>query len=106
MVRVPTHREPTHPGEILLEEFLEPLQLTQTELANEIGVPFQRINDLVNGRRGITTDTALRLARYFNTTPDFWLNFQRRWDIYHTQNKNSDEIDKIKPRELKKVSSF
>ena len=74
MVRVPTHRPPTHPGEMLLEEFLKPLGLTQTELAERIGVPFQRINSLVNGKRSLTPDTALRLSRMFGTTPGFWMN--------------------------------
>ena len=63
MVRIPTHRTPTHPGEMLLEEFLDPMGLTQRELAEAIGVPYQRVNEIVNGRRGITPSTALRLAR-------------------------------------------
>ena len=74
MVRIPTHRTPTHPGEMLLEEFPIPLALTQRELAKAIHVPYQRINDLVNGRRGITPSTALRLAKYFEVSPPFWLN--------------------------------
>ncbi len=82
MVRVPTHRPPTHPGEMLLEEFLEPLRITQTELAERIEVPFQRVNSLVNGRRALTPDTALRLSRVFGTTPGFWMNHQLRWDLY------------------------
>ena len=65
MVRIPTDRVPTHPGEILLEEFLIPADLTQRHLANAIHVPYQRINDIVNGRRGITPSTALRLAKFF-----------------------------------------
>jgi antitoxin HigA-1 len=81
MVRVPTSRTPTHPGEMLLEEFLNPMGLTQRELADAIHVPYQRINDLVNGRRGITPSTALRLAKFFGMTPDFWMNLQIRWDL-------------------------
>ena len=83
MVRIPTDRVPTHPGEMLLEEFLNPLELTQRELAAAIHVPYQRVNELVNGRRGITPSTALRLAKYFAVSPAFWLNLQLRWDLYH-----------------------
>jgi addiction module HigA family antidote len=97
MVRVPTHRPPPHPGELLRGEFLEPLEMTQTELAGLIGVPFQRVNDLVNGRRGITTDTALRLAKLFRTTPDLWLNMQRARDLYDAYRKGGDVLKKIKP---------
>ena len=82
MVNIPTNRPPTSPGEMLKEEFLEPLGLTQQQLADGIGVSYQRVNELINGKRGITTSTALRLARYFNTTSDFWLNLQRANDIY------------------------
>ena len=65
MVRIPTHREPTHPGEMLLEEFLAPMGITQRELADSIHVPYQRINEIINKRRGITPSTALRLAKFF-----------------------------------------
>lgn len=97
MVRVPTDRPPTHPGEMLLEEFLEPLGMTQTELAARIGVPFQRINSLVNGRRAMTPDTALRLSRVFGTSPDFWMNHQLRWDLYHAQRHAQAYLQRIKP---------
>ena len=97
MVRVPTHRPPTHPGEVLLEEFLSPLDLTQSELAESIHVPYQRINELVNGKRGVTPGTALRLARFFGTTPDFWLNLQQRWDLYHARQKEASQIAQIQP---------
>jgi len=83
MVRIPTHGPPTHAGEILLKEFLEPMDLSQRDLADGIGVPYQRINELVNGRRGITPATALRLAKFFGTTADLWMNLQLRWDLYH-----------------------
>ena len=99
MVRVPTHRPPTHPGEMLLEEFLTPLALTQRELADAIHVPYQRINDLVNGRRGVTPSTALRLAKYLEVSPGFWLNLQLRWDLFHAQQKEADALQAIKPRE-------
>ena len=83
MIRVPTHRAPTHPGEMLLEEFLKPMGLTQRELADAIHVPYQMINELVNGRRGMTPSTALRLARFFGVSADFWMKLQLRWDLYY-----------------------
>ncbi len=85
MVRVPTHREPSHAGEVLLEEFLRPMNLSQRDLAEAIHVPYQRVNELVNRRRGITPSTALRLGKYFDMTPAFWMNIQARWDLYHAQ---------------------
>lgn len=97
MVRIPTNRTPTHPGEMLLEEFLNPMGLTQRELANAIHVPYQRVNDIVNGRRGITPSTALRLAKYFNMTPDFWMNVQLRWDMYFAQQDENKVLDSIQP---------
>jgi len=96
MVRVPTHREPTHPGEMLVEEFLKPMGLTQRDLANGIRVPYQRVNELTRRRRGITPSTALRLAKYFGMSPDFWLNLQLRWDLYRARAKEDEELSKIK----------
>lgn len=78
MIRIPTDRPPTHPGEMLLEEFLNPMRITQRELAEAIHVPYQRINEIINGKRGVTPSTALRLAKYFNTSADFWMNLQQR----------------------------
>lgn len=72
---------PIHPGEILLKEFLEPMGISQYRLAKDISVPPRRINEIVHGRRAITADTALRLARYFDTTERFWLNLQTRYDL-------------------------
>ncbi len=72
---------PVHPGEILLEEFLQPLGLSQNRLSRDLAVPAQRINEIVREKRAITVDTALRLARYFHTTPRFWLNLQMRYDL-------------------------
>jgi len=72
---------PIHPGEILLEEFLEPMELSQYRLAKDISVPARRINEIVHGKRSITADTALRLARYFGTSERFWLNLQIRHDL-------------------------
>lgn len=96
MIRVPTDRPPTHPGKMLLEEFLLPMQVTQRELANAIHVPYQRINEIINGRRGITPGTALRLAKFFGLTPDFWMNLQLRWDLYHAQLSEKDALAKIR----------
>lgn len=73
---IPTHRTPTHPGEILLTEFLEPMGITQVALAAHVEVPTQRINELVRGKRGVTPDTAWLLGQAFNTSPEFWLNLQ------------------------------
>ena len=95
MVRVPTHRAPTHPGEVLLEEFLEPMDLTQRVLADAIAVPYQRVNEIVNGRRGVTPSTALRLSTYFGTSTEFWLNLQLRWDLYHARKAEADVLDRI-----------
>lgn len=100
MIRVPTNREPTHPGEMLLEEFLKPMGLTQRELADAILVPYQRINEIVNGRRGITPSTALRLAKFFDMSAGFWMNLQLRWDLYHAQLEEKEELEAIKPRKL------
>lgn len=96
MIRIPTSREPTHPGEMLVEEFLVPMGITQRELAAAIHVPYQRINELVNKKRGVTPSTALRLARYFGVSPDFWLNLQARWDLYRAQQKEQKELASIK----------
>ncbi len=95
MVRVPTHRTPTHPGEMLIEEFLAPMDLTQRDLAEGIHVPYQRVNELVNGRRGITPSTALRLAKFFGMSPDFWMNLQQRWDLYHAHASEADDLKQI-----------
>jgi antitoxin HigA-1 len=95
MIRVPTHRPPTHPGEMLLAEFLEPMGLTQKQLADEIYVPYQRINEIINGKRGITPSTALRLAKFFNISSDFWLNLQIRWDLYYAQQSEEETVKKF-----------
>lgn len=97
MVRVPTHRAPSHPGEMLLREFLEPLGITQTELAERMEIPFQRVNSLVNGRRAVTPDTALRLSKVFGTTPGFWMNHQLRWDLFHAEREAKGALKRIKP---------
>lgn len=97
MIRVPSHREPVHPGEMLLLEFLEPMQLTQRDLAMAIRVPYQRVNELVNGRRGVTPGTALRLARYLGTSAELWLNLQQRWDLFRAKREEASALEGIKP---------
>jgi antitoxin HigA-1 len=97
MIRVPTDRAPTHPGEMLVEEFLTPMGLTQRELADAIHVPYQRVNELVNGRRGVTPSTALRLAKFFGTSADFWMNLQLRWDLYFAQQEETRVLKSIRP---------
>jgi addiction module HigA family antidote len=82
---------------MLLEEFLKPMGLTQRSLADAIHVPYQRVNDLVNGRRGITPSTALRLARYFGVSAGFWMNLQLRWDLYEAQRRESEQLEQIQP---------
>lgn len=105
MVRVPTHRTPIHAGEILLEEFLNPMRLSQRDLAAAIHVPYQRVNELVNGRRGVTPSTALRLGKYFGTTPGFWMNLQLRWDLYHTQRAEAATLKTIRRRSKSRSTS-
>ena len=97
MIRVPTHRPPTHPGEMLLKEFLNPMGITQKDLADKIHVPYQRVNEIINGRYGITPGTALRLARFFNMSADFWMNLQLRRDLYFAQQEESQILDSIQP---------
>ena len=80
-----------------LNEFLIPMEFTQRELADAIHVPCQRVNDLVNGRRGITPNTALRLAKYFRNTPAFWMNMQLRWDLYFAEQAEKKVLQGISP---------
>ena len=88
---------PIHPGEILLEEYLEPLGVTQHHLAVAIGVPPRRINEIVHAKRGITADTALRLARYFGTSERFWLNLQTRYELEMERDRLGGTLDQIQP---------
>ena len=97
MVRIPTHREPTHPGEMILEEFLMPMGITQRELAKAIHVPYQRVNEIINKRRGITPSTALRLAKFFGVSEGFWMNLQLRWDLYKAKQSEEKELKSIRP---------
>jgi len=95
MVRIPINRVPTHPGEMLREEFLCPMDITQQELALALHVPYQRVNELVNGKRGGTPSTALRLAKFFNMSPDFWMNLQQRWDLHRAQQVEAGQLELI-----------
>ncbi|MCF6255800.1 MAG: HigA family addiction module antitoxin [Gammaproteobacteria bacterium] len=96
MMRIPTHREPTHPGEILKEEFLVPMEISQRDLADAIHVPYQRVNELINQKRGVTPSTALRLAKFFGVSADYWLNLQVRCDLYKAQEAEKAELKAIK----------
>ncbi|MDP3266385.1 MAG: HigA family addiction module antitoxin [Sulfuricurvum sp.] len=96
-MNIPTDRAPTHPGEMLLAEFLEPMGISQKTLADAIHVPYQRVNEIINQKRGITPATALRLAKYFSMSADFWLNLQIRWDLYRSLKLEAEEIKTIQP---------
>jgi addiction module HigA family antidote len=89
---------------MLLEEFIKPMGITQRVLANAINVPYQRINEIVNGRRGITPSTALRLAKVFGVSADYWMNIQLRWDLYFAKHAESDMLKKIHPLSLHHLS--
>jgi antitoxin HigA-1 len=93
---------PVHPGEILLEEYLKPLGISQNKLGRDLNIPAQRINDIVRGQRAITVDTALRLARYFHTSPQFWLNLQAHYDLEIAQESRLVErvIKEVREREV------
>jgi len=82
---------------MLLEEFLIPMGLTQRELADSLHVPYQRVNELVKGKRGMTPGTALRLAKFFKVSADFWMTLQLRWDLYHAQQAEASDLEKINP---------
>ncbi len=96
--RLPRHRPPTHPGEMLLEEFLKPLGITQSALAARLGISFPRLNEITRGKRGVTPDTALRLARVVGMSADFWLGLQQDWDLWHAmRSRKVDEIARLAP---------
>lgn len=96
-IRFSTDQAPPHPGEILRERFLKPRGLTQTELAERLRMSYVRLNEIVNGRRGITPDTALRFGRLFDTPPEYWLHAQMACDLYEAQQKIGAEIEEIMP---------
>lgn len=96
--RLPSHRAPTHPGEMLLEEFLKPPGISQSEFAGHLGVSFPRLNEIIRGKRGVTPDTALRLERVLGMPADFWLGLQLDWDLWHAMHgKNAEEIRRLVP---------
>jgi len=87
---LPKKRPPTHPGEMLLKEFLEPLRLTQKEFANHLGWPYARLNEIINGKRGISADSALAFGEALKTGPEFWLNLQRDWDLWNGKKRHKE----------------
>jgi antitoxin HigA-1 len=96
--RLPTHRAPTHPGEMLLEEFLKPLGITQSAFAIQLWVSFPRLNEVINAKRSVTPDTALRLAQVTGMSADFWLGLQQDWDLWHALRSDSaKEIAELDP---------
>jgi antitoxin HigA-1 len=98
--------KPVHPGEILHKEFMEPLGLSMNKLSLELRVPLTRIADIVNERRSVTADTALRLARYFGNTAAFWMNLQTRYDLEVAEDEIADRVDRdVRPREAQSPSA-
>lgn len=89
-------RQPTHAGEILKEEFMTPLGISQTGLAKDLHTSFRAINELINEKRGITVEMALRLSKYFGTTPELWLNIQNQYDLYKVSNAKKKLFDEVK----------
>ncbi|MEH2284465.1 MAG: HigA family addiction module antitoxin [Nostoc sp.] len=94
-MRVPKYRPPSHPGQILLKDFLDPMGITQRELADALHVPYQRINELVNQKRGITPSTAIRLSKFFGNSSEFWLNLQQNWELYYVLKEEEEELKSI-----------
>lgn len=98
MHRLPKYRRPAHPGAVLLEEFLRPLGITQKEAADRLRISYPRMNEIVNGRRAVTPDTALRLARFTGVEPEFWLNLQQAVDLWDAlRSDEAEDIDEIEP---------
>jgi addiction module HigA family antidote len=100
-MRLPKNRRPTHPGEIFLEDFLVPLGITQKEAAQRLRMSYPRMNEIVNGKRSVTPDTALRLARFTSTEPEFWLNLQQSVDLWSALHSDqATELDEIVPAQV------
>jgi len=96
--RLPAQRPPTHPGEMLLEEFLKPLGISQAAFAVRLGIPFPRLNEIIRGKRSVTPDTALRLARVLGMSADFWLGLQQDWDLWHAmRSEEAAAIAQLEP---------
>jgi antitoxin HigA-1 len=104
MAKYDLKRTPTHPGEILKEDFLTPLGITQTELAKALKTSFRTINEILNEKRSISPDMALRLSRYFGTSPDVWIGLQADYDLYWAKLKSKKTIDEIKPLQGKRAA--
>ncbi|MCU7940664.1 MAG: HigA family addiction module antidote protein [gamma proteobacterium symbiont of Bathyaustriella thionipta] len=94
---LPKKRPPTHPGEMLLKEFLEPAGITQTQFSQHIGWTYARLNEIINGKRGVSADSALTLSEALGNTPQFWLNLQRNWELWHALQTHKE----VKPLLLK-----
>ena len=100
-MRLPKHRRPTHPGEVFLEDFLVPLELTQKDAAQRLRISYPRMNEIVNGKRTVTPDTALRLAKFTDTEPEFWLNLQQAVDLWDAlRSAQAAELDDIQPAQV------
>ena len=96
--RLPAKRPPTHPGEMLLEEFLKPLGITQSAFAARLGIPSASLNEIIRRRRGVTPDIALRLAQVLGVSADFWLGLQQDWDLWHAaRSKSAERIAQLEP---------
>ena len=101
--KIPQNRPPTHPGEMLLEEFVKPLHITQTELAQKLGVSYPRLNEIIKGRKSVTPDTALRLSQVLGMSADFWLGLQQDWDLWQAMNSpKAIEIMRLQPLSIKR----
>jgi len=100
-MRLPRHRRPTHPGEILLEDFLVPLGITQRDAAERLKISYPRMNEIVNGKRAVTPDTALRLSRFTGTSAEFWLNLQQAVDLYDAlHSEEARDLESIQPAQV------
>jgi antitoxin HigA-1 len=104
MAKYALKRTPTHPGDILREDFLAPLGLTQVELAKALKTSFRTINEILNEKRSVSPDMALRLARYFGTSPDIWIGLQADYDLYWAKMKSKKTIDEITPLQGKRAA--
>ncbi|MDJ0737491.1 MAG: HigA family addiction module antitoxin [Nostocaceae cyanobacterium] len=94
-MKIPKYRSPSHPGEILLKDFLEPMGITQRQLADALHVPYQRINEIINQKRDVTPSTAVRLSKFFGNSSEFWLNLQQNWELYHVLKQEEEELQAI-----------
>lgn len=100
-MRLPKNRRPTHPGQVFLEDFLNPLGITQKDAAERLRISYPRMNEIVKGKRAVTPDTALRLARFTGTEPEFWLNLQQAVDLWNALHSDqASELDDIQPAQV------